>query len=168
MEELHTQVEQLKNTSDPSRPARKARAALDPAEVAQSLEDLVNEYDSDEGVEPETTDEFLNFEDPDAGALRVLRQQREQVIAKEVTKAERTGAYSSAVAQHLTVEEHERVLGALRAYHARRLAPAPPTVSEDDESTMEYRAGHESMPFVSSRSGASADPFANVTRRKRK
>jgi hypothetical protein len=46
------------------------------------------------------------------------------------------------------------------------------SLAEEDESTMEYRAGHEDMPFVNKaprRKGqdpASLDPFANVTKRK--
>lgn len=46
------------------------------------------------------------------------------------------------------------------------------SLAEEDESTMEYRAGHEDMPFVNKaprRKGqdpASLDPFAHVTKRK--
>jgi hypothetical protein len=50
--------------------------------------------------------------------------------------------------------------------------PQTPPGDEDDESTMEYRAGHQDMPFVNKaprRKGqdpAALDPMANVTQRK--
>lgn len=165
--QLHEQVEQLKNAYEPGRPARKAREALGAAEVAQTLEELINEYDSDEGIQGLDTEEFLEFPGSGTGERRILREQREQIIAKTVEKAERTGAYPSTIVQLLTVQEHERVIGALRAYYARCVAAARP-VPETDEPTIEYRAGARDTAPDSPEPEAPTDPFANVTRRRRR
>lgn len=69
-------------------------------------------------------------------------------------------------------EEWDRQFGPMSNVTERPAIEYQPPVDEDDESTMEYRAGHQDMPFVNKaprRKGqdpAALDPMANVTQRK--
>lgn len=69
-------------------------------------------------------------------------------------------------------EEWDRQFGPMSNVTERPPGARRPPANEDDESTMEYRAGHQDMPFVNKaprRKGqdpAALDPMANVTQRK--
>ena len=132
MDLLEQQLESMRDAGDPGRQARRARATLDPAENPHALADFTANYISDEetDVDPNTdldTHDLLDF-GPEADErldAAVLAAKRAKVITRQAARVEQSGNYPVAMARYMTQDEHEQILDALRAHHARTCLPPP-------------------------------------------